>query len=85
MKTLEVFDHSDRVPPMVILDVHNSHIGNEYLDYCNSKQHLWTPFLGAICYQLVAGWRLAVTEHSLQDRARTVEVIALQLEREARV
>jgi hypothetical protein len=46
MDKLEVFDHIDGVPPMVILDGRNSRFGSEYLEYCNNKQHLWTIMLG---------------------------------------
>jgi hypothetical protein len=46
MEKLEVFDPSEGVPPMVILDGHNSRFDSEYLDYCNDDEHLWTPMLG---------------------------------------
>jgi hypothetical protein len=46
MDKLEICDRSDGVPPMVILDGHNSRFGSDYLDYCNNEKHVWTPMLG---------------------------------------
>jgi hypothetical protein len=46
MDKLVVFDRSDGVPPMVILDGHNSQFRSEYLEYCNDEQHLCNPMLG---------------------------------------
>jgi hypothetical protein len=43
---LEVFDRSDGVPPIAILDGHISRFWSEYLDYCNDERHLWTPMIG---------------------------------------
>jgi hypothetical protein len=45
MDKLEVFDRSDGVPPMIILEGHNSRFNSEYLDYCSDNEHVWTPML----------------------------------------